>query len=389
MRRTLFIAAAAVIAAPLSAQTRAVLPEGTVILVRTQTALESANAKTGQTFQTVVSDSVVADNYTLIPAGSTVRGVIAYARVASRSQSGVIDVHFDRLTLPDGRSYAMEGKLTSTDAAERKQIDADSTNHVVLIGGRGGIGAAIAGTGSDKTGILSALGSLLSEGRDVAVPAGTQIAVQLTRPLTLSRRGYASIAGIFTATDRIRAAQTALARANYYRGPVNGLFNDATQRALVEYQIDNNLTATGNLDVVTAQKLGIYSATSTGEVESAYVLTSNEAAIVRRAAQSLASQERVDLRIATTGRLSSGRSYTDADLETWFAISAFADNASIYEALVRPGNNTSAAQMAGKALITAARRVDAAIALGAASSTVRNNWASLRSNLSVLDPNYR
>src|ERR1051325_2512711 len=156
MRRTLFIAAAAVITAPLSAQTRAVLPEGTVILVRTQTALESANAKTGQTFQTVVSDSVVADNYTLIPAGSTVRGVIAYARVASRSQSGVIDVHFDRLTLPDGRSYAMEGKLTSTDAAERKQIDADSTNHVVLIGGRGGIGGAIAGAGSDKTGIRSA-----------------------------------------------------------------------------------------------------------------------------------------------------------------------------------------------------------------------------------------
>src|SRR5688500_13139778 len=42
----------------LPAQTRIVLPEGTVIVVRTSSPLESATAKAGQTFETVVVDTV-------------------------------------------------------------------------------------------------------------------------------------------------------------------------------------------------------------------------------------------------------------------------------------------------------------------------------------------
>src|SRR6185436_3308542 len=188
---------------------------------------------------------------------------------------------------------------------------------------RGGIGAAIAGTGSDKTGILSALGSLLSEGQNVSVPAGTTFAVQLEQALALSRRGYARAAGastIYTATDRITAAQQALTRLNYYRGAINGQLTGPTQRALAQYQIDKGITATGNLDVATAQALGIYVAA--GEVSDAYTLTITEAASVRRTSQQILQQERVDLRISSTGLLDAGVAYTAADLETWFAISA-------------------------------------------------------------------
>ena len=42
----------------LSAQTRIVLPEGSVIIVRTSSPLESASARSGQTFETVVTDTV-------------------------------------------------------------------------------------------------------------------------------------------------------------------------------------------------------------------------------------------------------------------------------------------------------------------------------------------
>src|SRR2546423_8616901 len=168
--------AVAVATAQLDAQTRVVLPTGTVILVRTNTAIESATAKAGEAFETVVSDTVQADAYTIIPAGSRIRGVVTFARAATRQQSGVVEVNFDRIMLPDGKVYAMDGKLTSTDAAERKQIDASANPRVVLVGGRGGIGAAIAGAGSSnrpQSNIFSALGSLLSQGRDVSVPAGT------------------------------------------------------------------------------------------------------------------------------------------------------------------------------------------------------------------------
>src|SRR2546423_15254969 len=159
----------------LRAQTRLVLPEGSVIIVRTSTALESATAKAGQNFETIVADTVRVDDYTAIPAGSRIRGVVTFAQPADRQRSGVIEVTVDRLTLPDGRTYPLSGKLTSTDAAERRQIESDPNARGVLVGGRGGVGAAIAGANSEKSpasGILSALGNLLSEARDVRVPAG-------------------------------------------------------------------------------------------------------------------------------------------------------------------------------------------------------------------------
>jgi hypothetical protein len=72
----------------------------------------------------------------------------------------------------------------------------------------------------------------------------------------------------------------------------------------------------------------------------------------------------------------------------WFALSAFADNASLYEQLVRSMSANDAILMGGRALISAARRVDAALASSRASTAVRNAWASTRSDLSRLDSTY-
>src|ERR1044071_1583885 len=100
---------------------RLVLPTNSVIIVRTTTPLESSTARQGETFETIVEDTVGVDNYTVIPSGSRIRGVISYVRPATRAESGVIEVDFDRLTLSDGTSYAIQGKLTSTDPAESRQ----------------------------------------------------------------------------------------------------------------------------------------------------------------------------------------------------------------------------------------------------------------------------
>ena len=375
----------------LSAQTRVVLPEGTVIIVRTSTPLESATAKAGQTFETVVVDTVRVENYTVIPAGSRIRGVVSFAQPADRQRSGVIEVGFDRLTLPDGKVHQLRGKLTSTDAAERRQIESDPNARVVLVGGRDGVGAAIAGAGSERSpasGILAALGNLLSEGRDVRVPAGTPLAVQLEQGLVLRGRGAARAPDaftIYTSADRIRAAQQALARQNYYRGPINGRLDDATQRALFEFQIDKNIIATGNLDGRTAEALGI---TTTADA-TALILSPEEASVVRRAAQALVGRLRQDIGISAAGRLDVRRTYAESDVELWFALSAFADNASLYEQLLRVSGNVEGSAQAGKALVGAARRVDAALQRGTTSQQVQNAWSSIRAQLGELDPSYR
>ena len=374
------------------AQTRVVLPEGSVIIVRTATALESATARVGQNFETSVVDTVRVDNYTVVPAGSRIRGVVTLAQAATRQRSGVVEVAFDRLTLPDGSAYAMTGKLTSTDAAERRQIESDPNSRVVLVGGRGGVGAAIAGAGSEgssSSSLLGALGSLLSEGRDVRVPAGTALAVQLEQGLVLNRRGTARAPDaftIYTSADRVRAAQQVLAQQNYYRGSINGQLDDATQRALFEYQIDKGIIATGNLDGRTAQALGL--SASAGAADAA-VLSAEEAALVRRGAQALVGRHRQDLGISAAGRLDARRAYSEGELDLWFALSAFTDNASLYEQLVRVSGNVDGSVLAGKALVGAARRVDAAIQRSRTSTQTLNAWSSIRTQLSDLDATYR
>ena len=76
-------------ASSVSAQVRAILPQGSVIIVRTQTALESNRLTQGQTFETVVDDTVGVDNYTVIPAGSRIRGVVTLVQAANRQQSAL------------------------------------------------------------------------------------------------------------------------------------------------------------------------------------------------------------------------------------------------------------------------------------------------------------
>lgn len=378
-----FIAASAA-----SAQSRIVLPAGSVIMVRTTGPLQSASAQAGQSFVTNVEESVGVDEYTVIPSGSRIRGVVSLARPATRQQSGVIEVVFDRLILPDGSTLPITGKLTSTDSAERRQIETDPNARVVLVGGRGGIGAAIAGAGSGKSAnnIFSALGGLLSEGRDVSVPAGTPLAVELERALTLRGRGRlrnAEAGTIYTAPERIRSAQEALAKQNYYRGPINGQLDDATRRALFEFQVDQRLNGTGNLDGRTARALGL-SLSLAGEPSGA-TLSAEDASAVRRDAQSLVARYRDELGGSGVGRLDPARAYAQADLDLWFALSAFADNASIHEQVVRNGGNRDAAVLAGRSLVGAARRVDAAMQSARTSAQMQNGWTDVRRRLSPLD----
>jgi len=177
---------------------------------------------------------------------------------------------------------------------------------------------------------------------------------------------------------------------NYYRGSTTGQLDDATQRALVEYQIDKGITATGNLDWRTARSLGLVTnAAAGGEVALKTMLSPSEAASVRRAAQALSARERNDLSIAASGAMNNRQRYEASDIELWFAFSAFADNAAVYEQIVANASNSEAATAAGRALISAARRVDAAVGQANASSQVRTAWTTIRQQLGTIASDYR
>lgn len=373
-----------------SAQQRFLLPEGTVLTVTTDQRLSSATMAQGATFTTTVEDSVRVDGYTVIPAGSRIAGAVTIVRRADRDESGVLGVEFDELRLAGDGTVSIDGKLTSTDPAERRQIDAQGDSQVVLVGGRQGVGATIGAVGAGQSsdpisGILGAIGAMLSEGSDVDLPAGTRAAVQLERSVVLMAIGAPArrpdAFSIYTAAETIRAAQEALQSRGYYRGPIDGQLSDATQRALLAFQIDNRVLATGNLDGRTAEALGL-------QVGLATALSPSEATYLRGLAQDLVARWRTALGVTTAGRMDGRRFYDEDEVDLWFALSAFADATSLYEQVIRASGNVQGLAAAGNALVDSARRVDAAMTDVEIPVRLQRTWNSVRQEMEILDPQY-
>jgi peptidoglycan hydrolase-like protein with peptidoglycan-binding domain len=384
--------AVAIFTSPALGQQRLLLPEGTVLTVTIDAALSSRTALEGATISTRLTDSVRVEGYTVIPAGSIIHGIVTDVRPATRQQSGVIGLEFNQLTPRGGTPVAIDGKLTSTDPAERRQIDAQGNSRVVLVGGRRGAGAAVGAIGAGQpddpiSGILGALGGMLSEGADVQIPAGTTLAVQLERGVVLSGSGRPTTESegdaftIYTSPEMIGAAQDALRAGGYYRGTTDGELSDATQRALVAFQIDNGILVTGNLDGRTAGELGLTLGGPAG-------LGADEAALLRRNAQTATARYREALQISAAGQLGTRRVYDARELELYYALSAFTDNAGLYEQTVRLSGNAVGVQAAGEALLRAADRVDEARAAVQVPSRVAAPWGTVQDLLVALDPTY-
>ena len=79
------------------------------------------------------------------------------------------------------------------------------------------------------------------------------IAVSFTQ-ITIDGRRYAII---YASSNLVRGAQTELQHLRYYQGPVNGVLDTGTRRAIAHFQIDNNQHGTGDLDQETAVELGL------------------------------------------------------------------------------------------------------------------------------------
>ena len=138
-RRTLAgIALAFVTASAASAQStasaasvgsRVVLPAGSVIIVRTTAPLQSASVKQGQMFETNVEESVGVDEFTVIPAGSKVRGVVACQ--PSRYAIGCHRCVFDRpcsngSTFPHGSAHHTDsGRETAIETIRMAGVCSD------------------------------------------------------------------------------------------------------------------------------------------------------------------------------------------------------------------------------------------------------------------------
>ena len=180
------------------------LNAGTVIAVRIDKALSSNVSLKGDKFTATVKENTgSADPYGL-PSGTQIEGIVRFARPKKDKNPGVLDLAFQRLILPDGRSYSLKGSLIGLD---NKSVTRDKqgrltakkghrTDRLTFVGYGAGAGLLV-GLLTDKkntlrdTAIGAGLGYLYgalekdkSKVNDVKLKEGTQVGVRLDSRLT-------------------------------------------------------------------------------------------------------------------------------------------------------------------------------------------------------------
>jgi hypothetical protein len=158
------------------------IPTGTEIDVRLQTELTSDTAQVEDRFEAATVVDLYDGDRVLIPAGSTMRGIVTSVNRASRTdRKGSLTLSFNQVTVR-GRSYSMRGSVTDTIESEGIRGEA------ARIGAGSAVGAVIGGIiGGVKGALLGVLigggGTMVAtEGKDVHVPAGTILRVRMDTP---------------------------------------------------------------------------------------------------------------------------------------------------------------------------------------------------------------
>ncbi len=161
------------------------VPAGTEIDVRLENALSSDTTQPEARFTATTMVDLYQGEQVLIPAGSTLRGVVNSVTRASRTErKGALTVAFDQIHV-NGRTYPIHG--TVTQAIESEGIRGEAGK----IGAGAGVGAILGGIlGGAKGALLGILiggGGMVAatDGKDVDLPAGSVLRVRMEQPLLI------------------------------------------------------------------------------------------------------------------------------------------------------------------------------------------------------------
>lgn len=196
-----------------------VAPSGLVLPASLQTAISTQVAKQGDFVQATISQNVSLGGRGYIPSGTLVQGTVSDALAGRRlSRSGELSIEFNKLMLPNGQQIPIQGHLigslgkykdkgTGTTDEYRGEGWGTKIGQTALRGGLGaGMGAglgtavgAIAGgghgagmgawSGAAIGGGIGLADMLMRKGKDVLIPAGTAMQIQLDQPADMGGGG--------------------------------------------------------------------------------------------------------------------------------------------------------------------------------------------------------
>ena len=158
------------------------LPEGTELKLRLETALSSATSREGDTVTARVESATDDGGRVALPGGTVLKGRVVEVKRSGRVKGrAMVAVDFDRIVVR-GRTSELEASPISAEAPDDHGRDAK------IVGGAAAAGAIIGaikdgGEGFAKGAILGgAAGTgavLVTRGRDIEIPAGSQWTVRL------------------------------------------------------------------------------------------------------------------------------------------------------------------------------------------------------------------
>jgi hypothetical protein len=169
----------------------ATLPAGTLLSVRTDANINSANAREGETFPATVSQDVMdANGRMVIPHGSDATLIIRRVNEGGTLSNGSFVLDLDSVTL-NGRRYMIS--TSDLQAGDANGIGKNKRTAEMVGGGAvlGTLLGAIAGGGKGAAigavaGAAAGGGAeVLTKGHEIRVPAETLLNFRLDRPLEL------------------------------------------------------------------------------------------------------------------------------------------------------------------------------------------------------------
>src|SRR6478752_4574904 len=190
------------LATMLAAQTNAPVPAGTALIVRLDTTLATFSNKAGDPFRASITQPVVVNGQTLIPAGASVEGRVTKVSEPRRiSGKPTIGIMPEAVIMPNGERYYLDATLTDTnikgsDVSSEGQFkgSAHDRRDTIEQGGGAAGGMVIGGLAGGPAGVLvggligagATTGHWLAKHHSTTLPAGTELTLELNRALTFN-----------------------------------------------------------------------------------------------------------------------------------------------------------------------------------------------------------
>ena len=168
-----------------SGSRQGVVPVVQLMDVRLQTTLSSATATREQRFEATTAADLMQGDRVLIPAGSTVRGIVSSVDKAGNiDRTGRLTLAFDEIVV-NGREHELRAMATEVFESggirdEARTVGTAGAVGAIVGGILGGMKGAVIGAAVGTGGVIAA-----TEGKDIELPQGTIVRIRLDTPLQL------------------------------------------------------------------------------------------------------------------------------------------------------------------------------------------------------------